>query len=164
MNFGGTNTSISLTATGLLGKMMNGEKPPNAFLWSYTPVKRPDTLPEAFRKLSELGPSKALCISLHISGMLWISRFTCNSLRFFFLVTFLQDAKTTTLKLNKTDRIMEPRAIPHLGKLEIKPKFISISYTLLSFIALICMLCLIFLCITGPSKFTCKLQWFAICW
>ena len=70
MNFGGTNTSRSLTTTRLVSKTMNGQKPPNAFLWSYTPVKRPDTLPEAFRKLSGLGPSEALCISVHISAML----------------------------------------------------------------------------------------------
>ena len=73
MKFGGTNTSRSLTATRLVSKTMNGQKPPNAFTLDHTLVKRPDTLPEAFRKLSGSGPSEALCIS--------VACFDCQDLR-----------------------------------------------------------------------------------
>ena len=62
-SFLGTKTSRSPTTTRLVFKTVNGEKPP-------TPVKHLDTLPEAFRKLSGLGPPEALCISVAISAIL----------------------------------------------------------------------------------------------
>ena len=65
-----------------VSKMMNNQKSPNAYLWSYVPVDRTDTLPEAFWKLSRLGPSKTLRILVQISATLGLSRFRCELLRF----------------------------------------------------------------------------------
>ena len=38
MKLGGINTSRPLMATRLVSKTMNGQKPPNASIWSHTPV------------------------------------------------------------------------------------------------------------------------------